>query len=48
MSVLVGVSIDSQFTHFAWRQTPISKGDAGMKAEANGVADYLSRHAESL
>lgn len=130
---LVGVSIDSQFTHFAWRNTPVNKGgigevgfpmvadvshsicrnygiehpdegvalrasflidkdgvvrhqvvndlplgrdademlrmvdalqfheahgevcpagwqkgDAGMKADASGVADYLTRHAESL
>lgn len=26
---LVGVSIDSQFTHFAWRSTPIDKGGIG-------------------
>ncbi len=26
---LVGVSIDSQFTHFAWRATPINKGGIG-------------------
>ena len=26
---LVGVSIDSQFTHFAWRETPIEKGGIG-------------------
>lgn len=26
---LVGVSIDSQFTHYAWRQTPVSKGGIG-------------------
>jgi peroxiredoxin 2/4 len=26
---LVGVSIDSQFTHFAWRQTPVNKGGIG-------------------
>ena len=26
---LVGVLIDSQFTHFAWRQTPINKGGIG-------------------
>ena len=26
---LVGVSIDSQFTHFAWRETPIDKGGIG-------------------
>lgn len=26
---LIGVSIDSQFTHFAWRQTPVNKGGIG-------------------
>jgi peroxiredoxin 2/4 len=26
---LIGVSIDSQFTHYAWRQTPVSKGGVG-------------------
>ena len=26
---LVGVSIDSQFTHYAWRQTPVAKGGIG-------------------
>jgi len=26
---LVGVSIDSQFTHFAWRNTPVSQGGIG-------------------
>lgn len=26
---LVGVSIDSQYTHFAWRQTPVNKGGIG-------------------
>lgn len=26
---LVGVSIDSQFTHFAWRGTPVEKGGIG-------------------
>ena len=26
---LIGVSIDSQFTHFAWRDTPINKGGIG-------------------
>ena len=27
--VIVGVSIDSQFTHFAWRNTPIEEGGIG-------------------
>jgi peroxiredoxin (alkyl hydroperoxide reductase subunit C) len=26
---LIGVSIDSAFTHFAWRQTPVAKGGIG-------------------
>lgn len=26
---VVGVSVDSQFTHFAWKQTPIEKGGIG-------------------
>jgi len=26
---LIGVSIDSQFTHYAWRETPVEKGGIG-------------------
>lgn len=26
---VVGVSVDSQFTHFAWRETPVDKGGIG-------------------
>src|SRR5574340_1426680 len=26
---VVGVSVDSQFTHYAWRNTPIDKGGIG-------------------
>ncbi len=26
---VVGVSVDSQFSHFAWRQTPVEKGGIG-------------------
>jgi peroxiredoxin 2/4 len=26
---LIGCSIDSQFTHYAWRQTPVNKGGIG-------------------
>lgn len=26
---VVGVSVDSQFTHFAWRETPVAKGGIG-------------------
>jgi peroxiredoxin 2/4 len=28
-TVVVGVSIDSQFTHHAWRNTPVAKGGIG-------------------
>ena len=28
-TVLLGVSVDSQFSHFAWRQTPVNKGGIG-------------------
>lgn len=28
-AVVVGVSIDSQFTHFAWRNTPVAEGGIG-------------------
>jgi peroxiredoxin (alkyl hydroperoxide reductase subunit C) len=28
-AVLLGVSVDSQFSHFAWRQTPVNKGGIG-------------------
>ena len=27
---VVGVSIDSQFSHFAWRETPVEKGGIGL------------------
>ena len=26
---VIGVSVDSEFTHFAWRQTPVDKGGIG-------------------
>jgi peroxiredoxin (alkyl hydroperoxide reductase subunit C) len=26
---VIGVSVDSQFTHFAWRETPVAKGGIG-------------------
>lgn len=35
---VVGVSIDSQFTHFAWRETPVDKGGIG-KIQFPVVAD---------
>jgi peroxiredoxin (alkyl hydroperoxide reductase subunit C) len=28
-TAVIGVSVDSQFTHFAWRQTPVDKGGIG-------------------
>jgi peroxiredoxin (alkyl hydroperoxide reductase subunit C) len=28
-TAVVGVSVDSEFTHFAWRQTPVEKGGIG-------------------
>ncbi len=28
-AVVLGVSVDSQFSHFAWRQTPVEKGGIG-------------------
>ena len=28
-TVVLGVSVDSQYTHFAWRQTPVNKGGIG-------------------
>ena len=40
---VVGISIDSQFTHFAWR-----RGETGMTPTAAGVSDYLSKHSEKL
>lgn len=51
---LVGVSIDSQFTHFAWRSTPIEKGGIGevgfpMVADVNHeiVAKYGIAHPDA-
>jgi len=35
---VVGVSIDSQFTHYAWRNTPVEKGGIG-PVEFSMVAD---------
>ena len=50
---LVGVSIDSQFTHFAWRNTPVDKGGIGevgfpMVADTNHeiVSAYGIAHPE--
>ena len=28
-AVVIGVSVDSKFTHLAWRQTPVNKGGIG-------------------
>ncbi|MGY4490571.1 redoxin domain-containing protein [Pseudomonas sp. TE3610] len=35
---VVGVSVDSQFTHYAWRSTPVAKGGIG-EVEFTMVAD---------
>ncbi len=35
---IIGVSVDSQFSHFAWRETPIAKGGIG-KVDMPLVAD---------
>jgi len=35
---VIGVSVDSQYTHFAWRQVPIEKGGIG-QIELPLVAD---------
>lgn len=52
---LVGVSIDSQFTHFAWRSTPVNKGGIGevgfpMVADVNHeiVRAYGVEHADGV
>ncbi len=39
---VVGVSIDSQFTHHAWRSTPVEKGGIGA-VEFTMVADVKHR-----
>ena len=51
-TVVVGCSIDSKFSHWAWLNTPKNKvcpanwkeGEDAMKADAKGVSDYLSNH----
>jgi peroxiredoxin (alkyl hydroperoxide reductase subunit C) len=52
---LVGVSIDSQFTHYAWRSTPVEKGGIGevgfpMVADVNHeiVRAYGIEHADGV
>ncbi len=35
---IIGVSVDSQFSHFAWRETPVAKGGIG-KVDMPLVAD---------
>jgi peroxiredoxin (alkyl hydroperoxide reductase subunit C) len=52
---LVGVSIDSQFTHYAWRATPVEKGGIGevgfpMVADVNHeiVRAYGVEHANGV
>ncbi len=51
---VVGVSIDSQFTHYAWRNTPVDKGGIGevkfpMVADVNHeiVAKYGIAHPDA-
>jgi len=34
---VVGVSIDSEFTHHAWRNTPVDKGGIGQVHFSDGV-----------
>lgn len=43
---LVGVSIDSQFTHFAWRETPVENGGIG-RVEFPLVADVKHEIAQA-
>jgi len=43
---VIGVSVDSQFSHFAWRETPIEKGGIG-KIEFPLVADLSKSIARS-
>lgn len=52
---LVGVSIDSQFTHYAWRATPVEKGGIGevgfpMVADVNHeiVRAYGVEHSDGV
>ncbi len=39
---VIGVSVDSQFSHFAWRETPIEKGGIG-KVDFPLVADITKQ-----
>lgn len=39
---IIGVSVDSQFSHFAWRQTPINEGGIG-QVDMPLVADLSKR-----
>jgi peroxiredoxin 2/4 len=49
---VVGLSIDSQFTEQHGEVCPAgwnwNKGDEGMNATSDGVADYLAANAEKL
>ena len=40
---VVGVSVDSQFTHYAWRNTPVDKGGIG----SGGYHPCVGRRAET-
>ena len=52
---LVGVSIDSQFTHYAWRNTPVNQGGIGpvnfpivADVKHNIVRDYGIEHPDGV
>ncbi|PIF03231.1 MAG: peroxidase [Arcobacter sp.] len=44
---VIGVSVDSQFSHFAWRETPVEKGGIG-RVEFPLVADITKKIAKSF
>ncbi|MBL0687839.1 MAG: peroxiredoxin [Sulfurospirillum sp.] len=43
---IIGVSVDSQFSHFAWRETPVNKGGIG-KIDFPLVADLDKKIAKN-
>ncbi|PID70454.1 peroxidase [bacterium DOLZORAL124_38_8] len=44
---VIGVSVDSQFSHFAWRETPVEKGGIG-RVEFPLVADITKQIARDF
>ncbi|MBS9782354.1 MAG: redoxin domain-containing protein [Arcobacter sp.] len=44
---VIGVSVDSQFSHFAWRETPVEKGGIG-RVEYPLVADITKQIARDF